>query len=107
MKNLNIDQFEHDLKIVSNLKEIGAPNFFYTRLHARLEKEYFTNEVSIPMKPILVICALTLILFINSLLLKYDSNIVSTNENQEIEAFAALYDQTISNSNINYEKYIK
>ena len=107
MKNVNMDPFEDDLKIVSNLKGIGAPNFFYTRLHTRMEKEFSKDELTIPKKPILVICALTLILFINSLLLKYDSNIVSTNENQEIEAFAALYDQTISNSNINYEKYIK
>jgi len=38
-----------------------------------------------------------LLLFINSLLLKSDSNIVNTNSSQEMEAFAASYDQTITN----------
>ncbi|MEY4049979.1 MAG: hypothetical protein RL262_813 [Bacteroidota bacterium] len=97
MKNMSNEQFEHEMNIISNLKEVGAPNFFYTRLKARMEKEKLSNELANPLKPILVICALTLFLFINSLLLKNNSNIVNTNSSQEMEAFAASYDQTISN----------
>ena len=97
MKNMSNEQFEHEMNIISNLKEVGTPNFFYTRLKARMEKEKLSNEIVYPLKPILVICALTLFLFINSLLLKNDSNIVNTNSSQEMEAFAASYDQTISN----------
>ena len=97
MKNMSKEQFEHEINIISNLKEVGAPNFFYTRLKARMEKEKLSNEIVYPLKPILVICALTLFLFINSLLLINDSNIVNTNSSQEMEAFAASYDQTISN----------
>lgn len=97
MKNMSNEQFEHEMNIISNLKEVGTPNFFYTRLKARMEKENLSNELANPLNPILVICALTLFLFINSLLLKNDSNIVNTNSSQEMEAFAASYDQTISN----------
>ena len=97
MKNMSNEQFEHEMKIISNLKEVGAPNFFYTRLKARMDKENLSNELAGPFQPIIVICALTLLLFINSLLLKSDSNIVNTNSSQEMEAFAASYDQTISN----------
>ena len=76
------EQFDYEMNVISNLKEVGAPNF---------------NELAIPLKPILVICALALFLFINNLLLKNNSTIVNTNSNQEMEAFAASYDQTISN----------
>ena len=97
MKYMSNEQFEHEMKIISNLKEVGAPNFFYTRLKARMDKENLSNELAGPFQPIIVICALTLLLFINSLLLKSDSNIVNTNSSQEMEAFAASYDQTITN----------
>jgi hypothetical protein len=97
MKNMSNEQFEQEMNIISNLKEVSAPYFFYTRLKARMEKETTANEKAYPLKPIIVICALTLFLFINSLLLKNDSNIVNTNSSQEMEAFAASYDQTISN----------
>jgi hypothetical protein len=97
MKNMSNEQFEQEMNIISNLKEVGAPNFFYTRLKARMDKENLSNELAGPFQPIIVICALTLLLFINSLLLKSDSNIVNTNSSQEMEAFAAYYNQTISN----------
>ena len=97
MKNMSNEEFEHEMNIISNLKEVGAPPFFYIRLKARMEKENLSNVLANPLKPILVICTLTLFLFFNSLLLKNDSNIVNTNLNQEIQALAASYDQIISN----------
>jgi len=97
MKNLSNEQFDKEMNVISNLKEVGAPNFFYTRLKARLDKEKLSNELANPLKPILVICALTFLLFINSLLLKNDSNIINNNSSQDLEAFAASYDQIISN----------
>ena len=97
MKNISNEQFEHEMNIISNLKEVGAPNFFYTRLKARMEKENLSNELASTFQPIIVICALTLFLFINSLLLKSDPNIINNNSSQDLEAFAASYDQIISN----------
>ena len=45
MKNMSNEQFEHEMNIISNLKEVGSPNFFYTRLKARMEKEKLSNEL--------------------------------------------------------------
>ena len=97
MKNINNEQFEQDLKIVSNLKDVSAPDFFYTRLKARMEKEAKLEQFEGPLKPIAVICILTLFLFINSLIVGKESTVVQSSSNQDIEAFAASYDQIISN----------
>lgn len=97
MKNINDDQLEHDLNIISNLKEVNAPDFFYTRLKARMEKEAKSEQFEGSAKPIAVICILTLFLFINSLMLDKDSTLINSTTNQDIAAFAASYDQIISN----------
>ena len=97
MKHTADEQLENDLTIISNMKEVGAPDFFYTRLRVRMENEQRSNEVAFSIKPVLVICALSLFLFINSLLIGNSAKLVNTNMNQDIEAFAASYDQTFSN----------
>ena len=97
MRNINDEQFEQDLNVVSNLKEVSAPDFFYTRLKARMEKEAKLEQFEGPLKPIAVICILTLFLFINSLIMEKESTVVQSSSNQDIEAFAASYDQIISN----------
>ena len=97
MRNINDEQFEQDLNIVSNLKEVSAPDFFYTRLKAKMEKEAKLEQFEGPLKPIAVICILTLFLFINSLIMEKESTVVQSSSNQDIEAFAASYDQIISN----------
>ena len=97
MRNINDEQFEQDLNIVSNLKEVSAPDFFYTRLKARMEKEAKLEQFEGPLKPIAVICILTLFLFINSLIMEKESTVVQSSSNQDIEAIAASYDQIISN----------
>ena len=97
MRNINDEQFEQDLNIVSNLKEVSAPDFFYTRLKARMEKEAKLEQFEGPLKPIAVICILTLFLFINSLIMEKESTVVNSSSNKDIEAFAASYDQIITN----------
>lgn len=97
MKNINDNQFEKDLSIISNLNEMSAPDFFYSRLKARIENETTLNEGLFPLKPIIIICVLTLFLFINSIMLDKDSNILNSTSDINMEAFAASYDQTISN----------
>ena len=97
MRNINDEQFEQDLNIVSNLKEVSAPDFFYTRLKARMEKEAKLEQFEGPLKPIAVICILTLFLFINSLIMEKESTVIQSSSNQDIEAFAASYDQIITN----------
>ncbi len=97
MRNINDEQFEQDLNVVSNLKEVSAPDFFYTRLKAKMEKEAKLEQFEGSLKPITLICILTLFLFINSLIVGKESTVVQSSSNQDIEAFAASYDQIISN----------
>ena len=95
MKNTDDKEFENDLNIISNFKEVGAPIFFYTRLKARMENELVLNEATFFFKVSVAICTLTLFLFINSILLKKDSDLVNSTTNQNLEALAASYDQSI------------
>ena len=97
MRNINDEQFEQDLNVVSNLKEVSAPDFFYTRLKAKMEKEAKLEQFEGTLKPIAVICILTLFLFINSLIMEKESTVIQSSSNQDIEAFAASYDQIITN----------
>jgi hypothetical protein len=62
-----------------------------------MEKEAIDITNSYSLNPLIIICALTLFLFINSWLLQTDSNLKHTNLNQNIEALAVAYDQAISN----------
>lgn len=97
MKNINDQEFEQDLTIISNLKEVSAPDFFYTRLKARMEKETKSEQIGGSLKPIVLICILTLFLFINSLIMERESTVIHSSSNHDIEAFAASYDQIITN----------
>lgn len=97
MKNKNNKQLEQDLEIFSSMKEIGAPDYFYTRLIARMDNETASLAYSYTLKPVIIIGALILFLFINSFLLKNEANIMDSSSNDNIEALATAYDQTISN----------
>ena len=48
MRNINDEQFEQDLNVVSNLKEVSAPDFFYTRLKAKMERKQSWNNSKDP-----------------------------------------------------------
>lgn len=97
MKHLQEDKLENDLTIFSNMKEVGSPNFFYTRLSARMEDESISRVTGLSINQILGLCALSMFLFINSLLIEKDTDIVKSNTDKHIEALAAEYDQTITN----------
>ena len=97
MKHLQEDKLENDLTIFSNMKEVGSPNFFYTRLTARMEDESNSRVTGLSINPILGLCVLSMFLFINSLLIEKDTDIVKSNTDKHIEALAAEYDQTITN----------
>lgn len=97
MKHLQEDKLENDLTIFSNMKEVGSPNFFYTRLSARMEDESISRVTGLSINPILGLCVLSMFLFINSLLIEKDTDIVKSNTDKHIEALAAEYDQTITN----------
>lgn len=95
MKNISDEQLENQLDVFSTMKEVGAPDFFYTRLHARMEKEVSLANATFSFKPVLVICILTFFLIINTLLIGKNKNLVNTNSNKNIEVLAVSYDQNI------------
>ena len=97
MKHISDQQLENELAIFSTIETVASPDFFYNRLNTRMKYQNISNEVVTPLKTVLVICALTLFIFINSLLLKGGTSLVTTNSNENIEALAAAYDQTITN----------
>ncbi len=97
MKNISDEELEQSMNMFFTMKEVNAPNFFYTRLHTRMEHESNSNELTLPFKPIVVICILTLFVFINSFLLDKKSTLIIDNSNNYMEALAVSYDQTISN----------
>ena len=91
------EQLMNDLSVFSNMKEVSAPDFFYTRLIARMEKFNKANEMESQINPVWIICSLTLLLIANTMLLKTDSNSAITDVDNNIETLASSYDQTISN----------
>lgn len=97
MNHISEDQFENELSILSSMKEVSPPNFFYTRLKARMDSNSIFTELQFPIKPVLVICGLTLFLLINTLFLERNTNEPNTIGDKHIEAFAAAYDQAVSN----------
>lgn len=95
MKNISDEQLENQLDVFSTMKEVGAPDFFYTRLHARMENESTQLALQLPFKPVWIICILTFFLIINTLLIGKNKNLVNTNSNKNIEVLAVSYDQNI------------
>ena len=97
MKNLSDKQLENDLSIFSNMKEVSAPDFFYTRLIAKMERHNMSNHMESYIKPVWIICSLILLLIANTTLLRTDSNSANIDADYNIESLASSYDQTISN----------
>ena len=95
MKTLSDEQLENDLSIFSTMKETASPDFFYTRLQARMGKKASLANAAFSFKPVLVICILTLFLIINTLLIGKNTNVAKANSNNNIEVLAASYDQNI------------
>lgn len=95
MKHINEGQYEQTLHAISNLKEIGAPDFFYVRLKARMENDINSSKMDFFTKPAILFCALCFFLFLNIMMLIKESDMDHKDKNQNIELLAASYDQTI------------
>lgn len=97
MKNITENKLADDLKILSSMKAVGAPDYFYTRLNEKFANKNASIENVYTFKPVIIIGTLTLLLVINSLLLKNDKNKADITSNENMKDLAAAYDQTISN----------
>ena len=85
---------EDHLKILANLKDVEADEFFYTRLKATMERSLDNSGWVFFLRPSIMIGALCLVLIVNGIFLQ--QKLKSTNINStttDMQAFASTYDQ--------------
>lgn len=97
MKHIADEQLDIVLNIFQTMKEVQSPDYFYAKLYARLEKKYSTDTIQMLMKPLLIICTLTFILFLNSILFEKEQMLSNASTRQNMQALAESYDQLIPN----------
>ena len=97
---LNNEQLEKQLQVLTELKEVGTDEFFYTRLRARMEKELESNAWAIRLKPVWVITVLLIMLAFNGWMLA--NNMQSSETTPNDDAISSLALQYESNSVVNY-----
>lgn len=104
MKSEDIhNNIEHAMASLDGMQRAAAPDFFYTRLQARMEKE-LTTPAWIPFgKPVWLIATLLVFLVMNTIAIKQSKLSNSSNYNtrdvSSLQSFAAEYE--LSNT-VNY-----
>ena len=94
MSTQNNKKIEEILNSLDGIKRAPAPDFFYTRLKARMEKDILPAPVrSRILRPVYAVAALVVVLLVNAaVILKNNSgDIVSANENESLQSIAAEY----------------
>jgi hypothetical protein len=99
MKKENEKNIDDILNSIEGIHRVPAPDFFYTRLRARMEK-----EVSVPvvkrsvLQPAFIISGLVLLLLINAMVLLKNRGINGSNtiptsarENDNLQIIATAY----------------
>lgn len=85
---------EDHLKILANLKEVEAADFFYTRLKANMGKSLENSGWVFFLRPSVMIGALCLVLIVNGIFLQQKLTSTNVNSNTtDMQAFASSYDQ--------------
>ncbi|MBS1921275.1 MAG: hypothetical protein JST17_13570 [Bacteroidetes bacterium] len=95
MTQVNSDNTSDVLKSIEGIKKVSAPDFFYTRLRARMEKE---TDAPIfkkgNLKSAFIFSGLVLLVLINMLVLfknNEDIDTLSTGDNDNIQVVANDY----------------
>ncbi len=101
-KNLH-NKIEESLSSLDGVQRAAAPDFFYTRLSARMEKE-LTTPTWIPFgKPVWLIATLLVFLVLNTMMIKQTklskSSGSDANSGSSLQSFATEYE--LSNT-VNY-----
>lgn len=97
MKHLTETQLDEMLYSISNIKEQRAPDYFYSKLMLKMEKEIKDSILNMNFKFIHVLYMVTFFLFINHIIYKKILEQRDSNSSRHIEALASTYDQIISN----------
>jgi len=103
MENNRNNNIEDILNSLDNSQRAAAPDFFYTRLVARMEKALpVKNNTGWRLKPVYVIGALLMVLAVNAVvLLKGQSetgNFTADNDESVQQSIAAEYSLNDNNS---------
>jgi hypothetical protein len=99
-KNKKIEEI---LGSLDGVNRAPAPDFFYTRLKARMEKEFL--PVSRPvqkLRPAYAFIALFLILFVNAAVI-LKNNMTSTDNNSDTDISQSIAAEYKINSNLTYD----
>jgi hypothetical protein len=95
MSTQNNKKIEEILNSLDGIKRTPAPDFFYTRLKARMEKEIASAPArSRILRPAYAFVALVLVLLINAAVIITRSNsgdVVSAAEGESLQSIAAEY----------------
>jgi hypothetical protein len=94
MSTQNNKKIEEILNSLDGVKRTPAPDFFYTRLKARMEKDILPAPArSRILRPAYAFAALVLVLLVNAaVILKNNSgNVVSAAEGDSLQSIAAEY----------------
>lgn len=101
MKNKSTQLVDEHLESLQGMQEVGTDDFFYTRLKARMTKEYPQKGWSLPLRPVWIISTLVLLLAVNGVILSQQIKSKTTTQKSStssLQNFAESYDQTISSS---------
>lgn len=102
MKSEKNKQIDEIIGSLDNIQKAAAPNYFYTRLQARMENELLSKRPkSLVLRPAYILSVLLLVLVINAVaILKGSSTESATADSDTMQSIAAEYK---INSNLTYE----
>ena len=98
------------LNSLDGIRKATTPDFFYTRLKARMEKGYEpVGKKQGVLRPVFAFAALAVVLLINAaVIFKKESGneVISNNDNDSIQSIAAEYrlNEVVSLYDLNQEK---
>ena len=104
MEKQNINKIDSILNSLDKVERAAAPDFFFTRLKARMENELLpARGVFAKLRPAYAMVAWMLILFINAVVIFSQKQSVdaASNENETMQSIASEY--RINNNNLTYE----
>lgn len=91
-------KIEQVLKSLDEVEQAEVPNFFYTRLQARMEKKFLQQPSGfVAKRPVFILSALLLLLVVNITVLlpvkEYSNNaeVQATNQEANLETFMSAY----------------
>ena len=86
------------LESLVGIQEHSTDEYFYTRLKARMDNGTDQELWRSPLKPIWIVCSMTVLFVINIYMLsiKMETKQLNAAESNSIKSFAEAYDQTLS-----------